>query len=373
MHDLFDIPPGVVSRSITHENRDGREGQGGQAASPLGPGRKGSPATMIPPGATLTIVDVCGPGIIRHIWLATYFVADAMRGLTIRIHWEDQPHPAIEAPVGDFFGFAHGHSPPYSSVFHSVGEKGALNCWIPMPFEKRARITVTNEMPIPALLFYQVDYTQGDQLRPGFGRLHAHFRRELRTSVRRDFEVVPSRLGRGRYLGAVFGVRPLAPSWWGEGEFKVYLDGDREFPTLVGTGSEDYVGLAWCVQQTPFPYHGASLVMKSDVPNMAGPVSMYRWHVADPIYWKSSIRAVIQQIGVEITPSTAPRSFAGYMDCLREREDDWSCCAFWYEPTPSAPLPPYADLATRYASLERAPDLEALPLQARFQTQTELQ
>jgi hypothetical protein len=363
----------VQSRSITHENPTGAPGVGGRAASSLGPGRKGAPATMIAPGQTLTIAEIDGPGVIRHLWFATYFVPEAMRGLTLRIYWEGQSHPSVEAPLGDFCGFAHGHSPPFSSVFHSVGEKGALNCWMPMPFAAHARITISNEMPIEALLFYQVDFTQGDALRPGFGRLHAHFRRELSTRTRDDFVVLPQRRGSGRYLGAVFGVRPLGPSWWGEGEFKVYLDEDREFPTIVGTGSEDYVGLAWCVQQTPFPYHGASLVMKSDLPNMAGPVSMYRWHVADPIYWRTGARAVIQQIGVVITPETAPRSFEQYLSCLREREDDWSCCAFWYEPTPSAPLPPYADLETRYAGLPRTPNLRALPLQPEFTTQTELQ
>ena len=369
---LFDIPKGVHSRSITHENRTGAPGAGGLTASPLGPGRKGSPAIMIPPGETFQLADIEGPGIIRHIWIATYNVADLFRGLTIRIYWEGQDHPSVEAPLGDFFGFAHGKATPYASAAHSVGEKGAINIWLPMPFLTHARITITNELPIPALFFYQLDFTLGDVLSPEVGRLHALFRRERPTTEKRDFELLPLREGSGRFLGSVIGIRPLAPHWWGEGEAKFYIDGDLKAPTIVGTGAEDYVGLGWCVQQTPFPFHGASLVEKSALPDTAGPVSMYRWHIADPIYWHSSMRVAIQQIGVEITPETAPRDFAQYLDCLRERQDDWSCCTFWYEPTPSAPLSIYPTLDERLHDLELAPDLQRLPLQAGFVTENTL-
>lgn len=372
MSELFEVPSGVSSRSITFENPTGAVGQGGSASSPLGAGRKGAPARMIPPCATVDIADVAGPGIIRHIWVATYNVADTFRGLTIRAYWDGQLHPSVEAPLGDFFGFAHGQCTAYASAVHSVGEKGALNIWLPMPFVKHARITITNELPIAALFFYQIDYTLGDPIKPDAGRLHVMFRRENPTTRTSDFELLPARRGKGRFLGAVIGVRPHEPSWWGEGEVKFYLDGDERLPTIVGTGSEDYVGLAWCVQPTPYHYHGASLVSKAPVPNMAGPVSMYRWHLVDPIYWHESIRVVIQQIGVVITPATAPRSFEGYLDCLRERQDDWSCCTFWYEPTPSEPLPPYPDLAVRLEDLALEPNLQGLPLQSEFSTQDTL-
>ena len=369
---LFDIPADVHSRSISHENRLGAAGAGGLAASPLGPGRKGSPATMIPAGKAFELADITGPGVVRHIWIATYNVADLMRGLTIRIWWEDQEHPSVEAPLGDFFGFAHGKSTAYASVAHSVGEKGALNIWLPMPFLQRARITVTNELPIPALFFYQLDYTIGDTLVPDVGRLHAVFRRERPTALKQDFELLPQREGKGRFLGSVMGVRPMGPHWWGEGEVKFYIDGDEAAPTIVGTGTEDYVGLAWNIQQTPHPYHGASLMEKSPLPATAGPVSMYRWHWADPIYWHHAMRVAVQQMGVEITPETAPRSFMQYLDCLRERQDDWSCCTFWYEPVPSAPLPPYPSLELRLVDLELEPNLLGLPLQAEFTTDDSL-
>ncbi|ANO50667.1 hypothetical protein BA177_05115 [Woeseia oceani] len=369
---MFEVPAGVTSRSITFENPNGMPGQGGAASSPLGAGRKGAPARMIPPGETVEIADIAGPGVIRHIWVATYNVADILRGLTVRAYWEGQEHPSIEAPLGDFFGCAHGQSSAYASAVHSVGEKGAFNIWLPMPFLKHARLTITNELRIPALFFYQIDYTLGDALKPDAGRLHALFRRENPTTLAHDFELLPTRRSEGRFLGSVIGVRPQEPSWWGEGEAKFYIDGDEKLPTIVGTGAEDYVGLGWCVQRTPYLYHGASQVSQSDEPNMAGPVSMYRWHMVDPIYWRQSIRVTIQQIGVVITPETAPRSFEGYLDCLRERQDDWSCCTFWYEPTSSEPLPDYPDLAVRLQDLELEPNLEGLPLQSEFSTQDSL-
>lgn len=361
---LFRIPAGVHSRSISFENPFGLAGQGGRVASPLGQGRKGAPARMIGPGETLEIASMQGPGIIRHIWMVTYDVVDTLRGLVIRAYWEGQEHASIEAPLGDFFGFAHGHSPPYSSAVHSVGAKLALNIWLPMPFFSQARLTITNDLPIAVPLFFQIDYTIGDELDRDLGHLHALFRRESPTTAGRDYEIVPQRSGRGRYLGAVIGVRPTNPNWWGEGEARIYLDGDDPFPTIAGTGAEDYVGLSWGLQQTPFPYHGASLVTKGRTDT--GPVSMYRWHLNDPIYWSTSIRVVIQQIGIEVDPQNVPRSLEGYLGCLRERQDDWCSCAFWYEPVPSSRLPPLPDLTHRLSDLELHPDLNTLPLQPGF-------
>lgn len=368
MTELFVLPSHLQSRSISFENPTGARGAGGRAASPLGVGRKGSPARMIEPGETLEIADIRGPGIIRHIWMATYDVVDTMRGLVIRAYWDEQEHPSIAAPLGDFFGFAHGSSPPYASAVHSVGAKLALNIWLPMPFVKRARLTISNDLTIAVPLFFQLDYTSGDRLDSEVGRLHALFRRENPTVPGQDYELLPERRGRGRYLGAVIGVRPSDPNWWGEGELKIFLDGDEAFPTIAGTGTEDYACLSWGLQQTPFFYHGASLVTKDRTDT--GPVSIYRWHLSDPIYWHRSIRVVIQQIGLEASPQSLPTSLAGYLGCLRERQDDWSSCAFWYEPIPSAPLPDIPDLRARLEDLELHPDLNSLPLQPGFSLRT---
>jgi len=360
----YRMPRHLQSRAISFENPDGAPGGGGRAASPLGVGRKGAPARMVAPGETVQLADIAGPGMLRHIWLATYDVADTMRGVVIRMYWDDQAHPSVEAPIGDFFGFAHGASPAYASAVHSVGGRLALNIWLPMPFSRRARVTLSNEVGIAIPVFFQIDYTLGDEIGEDDGYLHAAFRREVRTRKGQDFELLPARRGRGRYLGAVIGVRPADPNWWGEGEVKIYLDGDQRFPTIAGTGAEDYVCLSWGLQPNAFPLHGASLVTSGRTDT--GPVSMYRWHLADPVVWNESIRVCVQQIGLAATRDNLPRSLEQYLGCLVEREDDWSTCTFWYERTPSAALPPMPDLATRLHALALAPDLEALPLQRRF-------
>lgn len=367
LNDPYLIPRDIRSRSISFENPTGEPGTGGRAASPLGPGRKGAPARMIGPGESVEIADIVGPGIIRHIWMATYDVVDTMRGMVIRAYWDGQPNPSIETPIGDFFGFAHGHSPAYGSAVHSVGAKLALNIWLPMPFVSRARLTLTNDLDIAVPLFYQIDYTLGDELERDVGRLHALFRREPVTEIGRDYEILPRRMGRGRYIGAVIGVRPSDSNWWGEGEAKIYLDGDEALPTIAGTGAEDYVCLAWGLQQNAFAYHGASLVTGERTDT--GPVSMYRWHLQDPICWSASIRVVIQQIGIKLDPENVPRSLQGYLGCLRERQDDWCSCAFWYEALPSGPLPGIPDLVVRLHDLDRHPDMNCLPMQPGFRTQ----
>lgn len=316
--------------------------------------RRCSGTASMAPGAELEIGNLTGPGILRHLRVATHDAVEVMRGLVIRAWWDGQSHPSIEAPLGDFFGFAHGHSPAYGSAVHTVNE-GQLDFWLPMPFRNRARLTLANDLAVPIRVHYALDYSLGTAIPEDAGYLHAHFRRESPTSPGQDFELLPLRQGRGRFIGTVIGILPLGLHWWGEGEVKFYLDGDTEFPTIVGTGSEDYVGLAWCVQQTCFPMHGANLVTKGPVPNMAGPASMYRWHLADPVLWHTSARVSIQQIGVDITAPGSMREFQSYLECLRERQDDWSCCTFWYEPVPSAPLPALASLEQRLHALESGP------------------
>jgi hypothetical protein len=329
----FLLPQSIESRSISFENPTGAKGAGGTAASRLGVGRKGSPARMIKPGDTVQLCNIEGPAVIRHIWITTTGIPSNLRSMVIRAYWEDQEHPSIECPLGDFMGFAHGKVKPYCSAVHSVGERAGMNIWLPMPFAKRARFTLTNDGKRGQPVYYQIDYTLNDELPADFGRLHVLFRRENPTVLKKDFEILPKRMQKGRFIGCVLGIRSLElEAWWGEGEIKFYMDGDVEFPTICGTGSEDYVGLSWGTQQTPFLYNGCSLNDEKE-----GYVSMYRWHLPDPIYWKKDCRITIQQIG-------GKRG-------LYERQDDWSGAAFWYEPVPSAPLPPLPDVAARTANL----------------------
>ncbi len=334
IHKPYLLDTGVESRSISYENRAGEKGAGGKAASNLGVGRKGSPSVNIAAGQTFELCDIKGPGVIRHIWMTTRGEPVNLRSLVIRAFWDGQEHPSIECPLGDFMGIAHGRVAAYQSTVHSVGERAGMSIWLPMPFAKRARMTMTNDGKNPSVLFYQIDYTINDRLSEGFGRLHVLFRRENPTTLKKDFELLPLRKGSGRFVGSVIGIRPLAPDWWGEGEIKAYLDGDTEFPTICGTGSEDYVGLSWGMQQTAFTYNGCSL-------NKEGFVCMYRWHLPDPILWKKDCRITIQQIG--------------WRQGLFERQDDWSCATFWYEPIPSGKLPPMPAVDERTAEVAPPP------------------
>ncbi len=338
---LYSLNVPEQSRSISFENPTGAPGEGGKTASNLGVGRKGFPAKNIEAGETVVLCDIQGPGTIRHIWMTGSFKDNplALRSMVIRGYWENQSHPGIECPLGDFMGLAHARVTSYQSAVHSVGLNAALNFWLPMPFEQQGRLTLTNEGGEPIVIFYQVDYTIGDIHPAEFGRLHVCFQRENPTTLTKDFEILPTRTGKGRFLGAIIGIRALEDHWWGEGEIKIDMDGDTEFPTICGTGSEDYVGLSYGMQQTPFQYHGCNL-------DQGGFISMYRWHLLDPIYWKNSCRITIQQIGW----SPVKRDETGYP--LYERQDDWCAAAFWYESVPDAPLPAFPDLAARLANLE---------------------
>ncbi len=338
--ELYDLGTGLISRSISFENPTGEPGMGGQAASNLGVGRKGFPWKNIASGETVVLCDIDGPGSIRHIWMTGSFKNNpkAMRSMVIRAYWDGQEHPSIECPLGDFMGFAHGKVNSYQSAVHSVGKKASLNFWLPMPFQKSAKITISNKGAEGISFFYQMDYTIGDVHPEKLGRLHTCFRRQNPTTLKKDFEILPKRKGEGRFIGTVLGVRSLENKWWGEGEVKFFMDGDTEFPTICGTGAEDYVGISYGMQQTPFMYHGCSWIKD-------GFISMYRWHLPDPIYWKEECRITIQQIGY----SVEQREETGHP--LYERVDDWSSATFWYESIPSAKLPELPNLESRVANL----------------------
>ena len=336
IQEPYRLDTGLESRTISFENPTGGRGAAGMTASKLGSGRKGAPSIDFKAGETVTLCDIAGPGTLRHLWITTQQEPEMLRAIVIRGYWEGQAHPSIECPLGDFMGFAHGKVMPYASAAHSVGQSAGMNLWLPMPFTRHARFTLSNEGSKTVMLFYYLDCTLKDKHPKDVGRLHVSFRRENPTTLKRDFVLLPPRQGSGRFIGSVLGIRSLdTTGWWGEGEVKVYLDGDKEFPTICGTGSEDYVGLSWGIQQTPFPYQGCSLNQKDFV-------SMYRWHLPDPIYWHKECRITIQQIG--------------YKDSgLYERQDDWSCAAFWYERIPSAPLPPLPTVSQRVQNVWTEP------------------
>jgi len=330
---VLDTP--LESRSISFENPTGAPGQGGQASSRLGEGRKGAPNRPFKPGETVVLADIEGPGTIRHLWMTiSNREPNTFRSFVIRAYWEGQEHPSIECPLGDFFGFAHGKVQAYQSAVHSLGERAGMNIWLPMPFVKQAKLTLTNETNKIITIYYQVDYTIGDRHPADVGRLHVLFSRQNPTTLKTDLELLPQRAGKGRFIGALVGVRAFTDDWWGEGEIKVFMDGDEAFPTICGTGTEDWACLSYGLQQTPFLYHGANL-------SQGRFNSFYRWHLPDPIYWRESCRVTIQQIA--------------WREGLAETQDDWSAATFWYEPTPSAALPAMPDLEARTANLWTEP------------------
>ena len=325
--EVYDLSSPAESRQVSFENPTGGKGAGGKAASKLGVGRKGAPNITLEPGQTVQLCDIKGPGVIRHIWMTMHNRPDLLGGIVIRAYWDGQAHPSIEAPVGPFFGTMHGKLRAYQSAVHSVNAAAGLNCWFAMPFKKNARIELVNQSSGATPLYYQIDHTVGDKLPADLGYLHALYRRENPTQLKKDFELLPKRSGKGRFLGCVVGVRALEGGWWGEGEFKVYLDGDDEFPTICGTGMEDHFGQSWSVQDAQYLYAGTSLMHD----NLC---TLYRWHIKDPIYWKKDIRITMQQIG-------------NGKDGLFERQDDWSVASFRYEPLPSQPLPAMPDYKAR--------------------------
>ncbi|MFA5292324.1 MAG: glycoside hydrolase family 172 protein [Phycisphaerae bacterium] len=328
---LVNVP--IESRSITAENPTGEKGRGGMAASKIGVGRKGKALLNIDPGQTITLCDIKGPGIIRRMWATLPSKKENLLGFVIRGYWDGQKTPSIEVPIGCFFGSAHGVAKAYQSAVHSMTDTAGMSIFLQMPFVKSAKFTITNEgteKDVP--FYYQIDFTINEKLSDDVGRLHVLYHRENPTTLGEDFTILPKRTGMGRFLGCVLGIDNADGKWWGEGEVKMYLDGDDKFPTICGTGTEDYIGHAWGFHDNAFLYGG--MAYRNDKL-----YTLYRWHLPDPIYWKKDIRVTLQQIGAGDVEG------GGYYN----KQEDVSVSAFWYEPVPSGSLPKMPGYATRIA------------------------
>ena len=357
--DSLALLTGGQSRAINGENPRGEKGRGGMASSGLGPSRKGSPCLgEIQPGETALLGEIEGSGVISHIWITvTDRTSDAdcfvLRDLVLRMYWDGEEKPSVEAPLGDFFccGFAQGCL--VNSLPIAVNPSQGFNCYFPMPFRKGAKITVENQHknPVPAF-FYQIDYCL-KPLPEEAGYFHAQWRRQRLTEKAQDYVVLDNVRGRGQYVGTYLALTTLERYWWGEGEMKFYLDGDTDYPTICGTGTEDYFGGAWSfahqengktVEQTyctpflgyPFYSHHDTTVHNNyhndDCPPMRG---FYRWHIPDPIHFEKDIRVTLQQIGA----------------CHRglfERQDDVATVAYWYQDKPYTDFPPLPDREYRW-------------------------
>ena len=336
----------LESRSANAENPRGEKSMGGVA----GGGHKGSPCVQwVKPGQVVTLLDIEGCGTVRHIWLTfPPYHPDLYRGLVIRMYWDGQEVPSVEAPVGDFFGIAHMRYRQMSTELTAFQVSNGLNCFIPMPFRKSARITVENDSDRTfSVLFYQVDFTLGDKHPDEMGYFHAQFRRSNCHPFHSDYVILDGIKGRGRYLGTVLGVRSvcLPEQWWGEGEVKMYFDGEDD-PTICGTGAEDYAGCAWGLQECFTPRQGCSVC---DSENKL--YSFYRWHTYDPICFEESIKVTIMQMGygeAAVAKEKLGDDFVSYPAagadddfCYYDRSDDYCSVAYWYQTLPTMPFPPF--------------------------------
>src|SRR5918998_2520568 len=349
---LYELPEGVETRWASPENPRGEKGRGAQAAG----GRKGSPTIAIKAGASAVLAEARNTsGMVRRIWMTIPDRSPQMlRGLRLDMYWDGAARPAVSAPLGDFFGVGLGQMAQFESALFSNPEGRSFNSVVPMPFKTAMKIVMTNESgrDLPEL-FYDVDYTLGDRHPAGMLYFHAHWRRENPTTIQRDYEILPKVSGRGRYLGTNIGVivnqSEYFNTWWGEGEVKIYLDGDTDLPTLAGTGTEDYIGTAWGEGRYANLYQGSPV---ADEGRMRW--CFYRYHVIDPVFFQRDVRVTMQQIGYLADHSRGGfyrtgkrllRAGAGEveMDLTKdgkfERADDWSSTAYFYLDRPENNLP----------------------------------
>jgi hypothetical protein len=305
----------------------------------------------IKPGETLTLAELEGPGVIRHLWFtfpesAASWISKGGSAspdeIVLRMYWDGAEEPAIESPLGDFFACGFGMRAPVRSVPVQVQGGDSYNCFWPMPFFRSARITLTNESErVLAALYYQVDYTREASLPDDTAYFCAQYRQEFPTAMGHDYLVadIDAPLG-GHYVGTVMSVRSRSPQWFGEGDDKFFIDGE-ETPRLWGTGTEDYFLNAWGMQEDTFPNFGVS---RCDgwLAELGDTGTMYRWHLADPVRFGKSLRFEIEHKGW----ISADETTTGKIDGHVEREDDFATVAFWYQrgqPKRFTTLPAAAD------------------------------
>jgi len=336
------------SRALSPENPTGARGAGAMAetgpcethARDLGKGWKISPCIYIEPGETAAIGDIEGPGAIQTMW----FTGRLSRDYILRVYWDGQLQPSVEAPLTDFFGtgwydcenkiemeFAQINS---ALIAHNPNH--GLNGFFYMPFRKHCRITMENIGERRAQLYYLIHYELGP-VDEDAAYFHAQFRRENPVQTAREYTLLDGVKGRGHYIGTMLNVGINGPNlWWGEGEIKFFLDGDGEYPTLCATGTEDYFGGAWGWsvdgRYTPFTTHymGVHFIHEPrGAEDCQQRFSMYRWHVLDPVRFEKELRVTIQDLGWR-------RNGRIYLS----RNDDFSSVSYWYQTLPTAPFPP---------------------------------
>lgn len=292
--DLYRAPaPGTHTRWISPENPMGAKGAGGQANR----GAKGMAFIVVPPGETAVLANLQGAGIIHRMWMSGTppRSPEQRRLLRLQMFWDGAQKPAVDCPIGDFFGVGLGLSLPFENALFQNPEGRSFNFTLPMPYRKSAKMLLVNEAKSYALVWYDINYSEVRKHGTDVLYFHAAWRRELKTKPGVDFEILPRVKGKGRYLGANIGVignEAYRGTWFGEGEVKVYLDGDTKWPTLVGTGTEDYIGTGW--GQGAFHGRYAGSLVSDDKNDL---YAFYRFHLDDPVYFHRDCRVTIQQMG----------------------------------------------------------------------------
>ncbi len=257
-------------------------------------------ASPCPPGQTTTLMDVDGPGCIQHSGSPSS--SRRYRDLILRIYWDGEEHPSVEAPLGDFFCNGLNTRTNILALPINVNPSGGFNCYFPMPFRRHARMTIENRAPENVSgFFYAINYAQ-TEIDDDDAYFHAQFRRTNPLPYLQDYTILDGVRGQGQYVGTYMAWQQNSSGWWGEGEIKIFLDGDTEFPTICGTGTEDYFGGAWCFDQTfSAPFMGYPLGASDGDPAPPGRVGnrhgLYRFHIMDPIRFRQDLRVTMQAIG----------------------------------------------------------------------------
>jgi Protein of unknown function (DUF2961) len=328
------------ARSISPENLNGEKGKGGMAttgtgagaARDLGQGWKVSPSVDIPARTAYTVAEITGSGAIQHIWMTP---AGNWRLSIIRMYWDDETEPSIEVPVGDFFAMGWGKYAPLSSLPVCVNPGSAFNSYWVMPFRRKAKITIENLDSKAMTLYYQVDYSLTTVPKDA-AYFHAQFRRVNPLPYKQVYTILDNIKGKGQYVGTYMAWGVHNNGWWGEGEIKFYMDGDREFPTINGTGTEDYFNGSYDFEdqekhkyvEFTTPYSGLVQVLKPDgLYQSQERFGLYRWHIVDPVRFDSDLRVTIQALGW--------RNGGQYLPLM----DDISSVAFWYQTEPHSSFP----------------------------------
>ncbi|MEO8819548.1 MAG: glycoside hydrolase family 172 protein [Ginsengibacter sp.] len=339
------------SRSISPENFTGAKGQGGMATEgtgkdvsrELGQGWKVSPSVVIKAHTTFTVAEIDGAGSIQHIWMTPTGV---WRNSILRFYWDSETSPSVEVPVGDFFCMGWNQYAPLQSLAVCVNPGSAFNCYWPMPFRKKCKITMENTDDKDMVLYYSVDYIE-TKIPDDAAYFHAQFRRVNPVPYKGVFTLVDNIKGRGQYVGTYMAIGVHNNGWWGEGEIKFYIDGDTKFPTINGTGTEDYFGGSYDFDTqtknaagvaeshyTEFtsPYSGLCQVIRGDGHyNVSQRFGLYRWHLNDPIRFEKNLKVTIQDLGW--------RSDGRYLPL----QDDIATTVFWYQTEPHNSFPPLPD------------------------------